>query len=158
MPDPVSCHPAHNDPSIIECDPIFIGPEPARAPAAENQSTQPGVRALVSSHEPPLRVRSTTTVEVPRVVDPAELAVECGGKALGLVLGMFGAVKLHPALGILTGAKLGYDVGQCIGETVIDATQRAAEASFADECSDAGGTPLGRINGALVCELSPEEE
>jgi len=158
MPDPVSCQPARSDPAVIECDPVCIGPEPEAAPPLESRSTDPGVRALVSSHEPPLRVRSMKTVQIPLVVDAGELAVECGGKALGAVLGIIGAGKLHPVLGILTGAKLGYDVGQCIGQTVNDTSQRAAEARFAEECSDAGGMPLGKVNGEIICELPPEEE
>ena len=156
MPDPVSCHPAHNDPSIIECDSVFIGPEPDTAPATENKSAQPGVRALVAGHEPPLRVRSQTTIRVPSQVNVGEIAGRCAGDAAGVVLGVLAATKLHPVLAVLTSAKVGFDLGECVAETVNDATRRAAEARALEICTDAGGTALGTVDGALICEAPLE--
>jgi hypothetical protein len=161
MPDPVSCHPAHNDPSIIECDPVFIGPQPARAPAAENPSSQPGVRALVAGHEPPLRVRTQTTIQVPQQVGVGELAGQCAGKVAGAILAVAGATKLHPALGILSALKAGFDIAECSIETIDESSQRASEARAVEECVNSGGTTLGAVNGVLTCEMpreQPEQE
>jgi hypothetical protein len=156
MPDPVSCHPAQNHPSIIDCDPICIGPEPEPAPAAENRSAQPGVRVLVAGHEAPMRVRTQTTIHVPLEVDVGEIAGRCAGDAAGVVLGVIAASKLPPVLGLLTAAKVGFDLGECVAQTVNEATRRAAEARAVEICTDAGGTPLGTANGALICEAPLE--
>jgi hypothetical protein len=158
MPDPVSCHPAHSNASIIECDPVFIGPEPDAAPAAENQSAQPGVRVLVAGHEPPLRVRAQTTIQVPLQVSVGEVAGQCAGKAAGAVLAVAGATKLHPALGILSALKAGFDITECAMETVYESSQRAAEARAIEECVNLGGTTLGTVNSVLICEMPREED
>jgi hypothetical protein len=161
MPDPVSCHPAQNDPSIIECDPVFIGPARNRATSAENQSAQPGVRALVAGHEPATRVRTQTTIQVPREVDVGELAGQCAGKVAGAVLAVAGATKLHPALGILSALKAGFDIAECSIETIDESSQRAAQARAIEECVNSGGTTLGAVNSVLTCEMpreQPEQE
>jgi hypothetical protein len=124
----------------------------------ESRSRDPGVRALVAGHEQPLLVRREETIRIPEVFNPREIATECAGKAAGAVLGVIGASKLHPALAVLTSLKVGFDLGECVAETVYETTRRAAEARALENCTNAGGMTLGTMNGVLTCEMPSEED
>jgi sulfite exporter TauE/SafE len=98
-----------------------------------------------------------TTTQVNPEVDVGEIAGQCAGKVAGAVLAVAGATKLHLALGILSGLKAGFDIGECALETIDESSRRAAEALALEACVDAGGTTLGAVNGVLTCEMPLEK-
>jgi hypothetical protein len=158
MPDPVTCHPANDDPSIIHCDDVNVSTEPGPPPLNECRSPEPGVRALVGRHEQPLVVRRVETIRVPTQFNPGEIALDCAGKAVGAILGVIGASRLSPWLAIPTAAKVGWDLGECAANSVNEATQRALEQRALEMCAEEGGTTVGVVNGTLTCEAPPLEQ
>jgi len=156
LPDPVSCHPTSQNPSIIQCDDVVIGPEPNPPTAVETRSSSPGVRALVQGQTLPWHVQKEVSVSVHVDVPASELVTECSGKAIGVGLAIAAAGGGNPLIAAIGAFKAGLDVGQCIAKTMNGADQRATEERAIEMCREDGGTPIGTVADELICEMPTE--
>jgi hypothetical protein len=136
---------------------VNVVPEPD-PPAPTPRSEAPGVRALVQSHTPPLHVQRLEPIHLDTVTPIADIARECAGKTIAAGLTVVGASALSPVLGVISALKAGMDIGQCVQNQRIDATQKAKESLAVEHCIQNGGTPVGGfLAGELTCERAPEK-
>ena len=152
MPDPIRCT---VDPSqavhTVTCEPVEIGPEPARAPVAAPSPApspqSPAVAALVERFpgtQHPVQAPEVSTLTLGG-------AMQCLGGINAMTVLLLG-VK-GPILGsAAAGFKVGYDLGACVAKDKNTRQLSADQAVAVEECIDNGGTPNGEIGHTLICE------
>ena len=156
MPEPVSCHASAPGSSVIECDAVVIGPEPDPEPEPSHAESA-GARALVERHTPPLVLRDSGVLSVPIETPYDELARDCSAKAIAGGLVIAGATSANVGLGLVTAVRAGLEIAQCFDETTQNAQRRDNERRGLEHCESIGGTPLGVVGGAVICERQVPE-
>ncbi|MEO7037726.1 MAG: hypothetical protein ABI548_27430 [Polyangiaceae bacterium] len=154
MPDSVRCSvDTSQGHHTVNCE-VDIGPELATAstttvatanPApAPPPPPSPAVAALVDRF-----VQSRHEVHAP-TVDLVTMgsARTCASQiASVLLLGL----KAPPPLAVLSGLKVGYDLGACLGKDSAARQLSADDAAAVKECEADGGVPTGFVEQSLMC-------
>ena len=151
MPDSVRCSvDTSQGHHTVNCE-VDIGPEPTAsappAPVAPSPppAPSPAVTALVerfaiSRHD----VHAPTVERV--TVGSAEACVgQIAGVAL-LAMGLKG-----PLLATLGGAKVGFDLGACLGKDSAARQASADQTAAVVDCESDGGTVTGEVGRTLMC-------
>jgi hypothetical protein len=150
MPEPVTCHAPRAGSTTIECDDVVIDPEPGETEQIEVDEGAAGARALVDRTLPGLIVRGTERVSVPIDAPALEVAEHCAAELIGVGLGVV-SIRANPAIGTLATLKASIDLWQCSVETIRDVQKNANEARGVELCEEKSGTPLGIVEGSVVC-------
>jgi hypothetical protein len=134
MPDPVSSYQNTSSNSVVECEPVPVGPEAATESASDFDcfEAEPGVRSLVEK-QTRTELRSTESV-------PAEIPyVEIGKHCLSKVMGLAAAVESFSLLGVV---KSGLEIMECVEGQINEAQDQANRDRASEACTDEGGIPL----------------
>lgn len=150
MPDPISCNPTSQNPSIIQCDDVVIGPEPDVSPTVVAPG-EPAVRALVERFTSGVIVRREEHTPSPIGTPVAEITKECGTKLIGVGLAAAGG-QGNPVLAVISTFKAAIELAKCVVETNDEVRQEAAEALAIERCEANGGIATGEVGNTLICE------
>ena len=163
MPDSVRCSvDTSQGHHTVTCE-VDIGPEPAAsstapvatasptpaapppAPPAPPSAPSPAVSALVDRF-----VQSRHEVHAPQV-DPVTVgsAGTCVSQLASVPILLLGLKA--PPLAALSGLKVGYDLGACLGKDSAARQLSADETAAVKECEADGGMPTGFVDHALMC-------
>jgi hypothetical protein len=148
LPEPITCHPPVPGSSVIECDDVLIGPDPAPEPA-DSHAPSAGARALVDSHTPPLALRAVTAD--PRDTSLGDVALECSAEILGSAIAGAGVGRLHPALAALGVAKASIDLATCIYDETMTSQKQSQVGQAVEMCERDGGTLVSADDPYLLC-------
>ncbi|HVR18102.1 MAG TPA: hypothetical protein VMS65_00350 [Polyangiaceae bacterium] len=148
MPEPVTCHPPVPGSSVIECDDVLIGPDPAPE-RSESHVEAAGVRSLVERHTPPLFVR--TIAPDPGDTPLGDIALKCSAEVLGGAIAVGGAARLHPALAVLGVAKASIELAACGYESIAKSQVESATQQAVEICERAGGAVAGVVDRKVMC-------
>jgi hypothetical protein len=156
MAEPVTCHAPRPGSTLIECDDVVIDPEPGETEQVEVDEGAAGARTLVDRTLPGLVVRSTERVSVLIDAPALEVAKQCAAELIGVGLGV-ASIRANPTIGAIAALKASIDLWQCSVETIREVQKNANEARGVELCEEKSGTPLGIVEGSVVCERATAE-
>ena len=84
-----------------------------------------------------------------------KIALECGSELGGVAIAAL-ATRASLLVAGLTAFKAGWDLGECVTETIEENRKEVAVRRALERCAETGGTPVEQIGGGFECSF-PEE-